>query len=272
VQAGSPEFVRNFRSRLSAGAGAQGRWSLVESRIAGNSDMTVWAAVMSRQLLARYGIVSREAAVAENLPGGYSSAYPVLRAMEEAGHVRRGMFVSGMGAAQFALPAAVDMLRSSRHAQDAAESVALAASDPANPYGTLLPWPRENEDTPHGLARTSGATVILVDGGLAAFVRRRNPAIRVFLPEDDPERSTVARALAHKLAELAAKRQAGRYGLLVGEINGEPAREHPLASFLKDAGFVDTALGFQMRRGTPVPISTLADDETDMDDEPAETA
>ena len=272
AQAGSPEFVRKFRSRLSAGAGAQGRWSLVESRIAAKSDMTVWAAAMSRQLLARHGIVSREAAVAENLPGGYSSAYPVLRAMEEAGHVRRGMFVSGMGAAQFALPAAVDMLRSSRRAQETAESVALAASDPANPYGTLLPWPREDDTAPHGLARTSGATVILVDGALAGFVRRRNPAIRVFLPEDDPERSTVARAVAQKLAELAVKRQAGRYGLLVGEINGEPAREHLLAQFLKDAGFVDTAMGFQMRRGTPVPISTPIDNETEEDDESAETA
>jgi ATP-dependent Lhr-like helicase len=227
---------------------------------------------MSRQLLARYGVVSREAAVAEDLPGGYSSAYPVLRAMEEAGHVRRGMFVAGLGAAQFALPAAVDMLRSSRHGNDPQDAVSLAASDPANPYGTLLPWPRIEQDAPHGLARSSGATVILVDGALAGFVRRRNPAIRVFLPEDEPERGQVARTLAQKLAELAIKRQVGRYGLLVGEINGEPAREHALAQFLKDAGFVDTAMGFQMRRGTPVPISSTPGEEEAEDDEAAESA
>jgi ATP-dependent Lhr-like helicase len=247
---------------------------LVESRIAPGQDVTSWAAAASRQLLTRYGMVSRDAAVAENILGGYSSIYPVLKAMEEGGHVRRGMFVTGLGAAQFALPAAVDMLRSARKETDEVEAVAIAASDPADPYGALIPWPRaEGEDTPHGLARASGATVVLANGSLAGFVRRRNPAIRVFLPDDEPERGNVARALASKLAELAIKRQAGRYGLLVGEINGAPARDHFLAPFLKDAGFVDTALGFQMRRGTPVPITTSSEpDEAEEEDETAETA
>ena len=274
AQAGSPEFVRRFRSRLSAGSGAQGRWSLVDSRIPADQDVTRWAAAEARQLLNRFGIVSRDAAVAENIPGGYSSIYPVLKTMEEGGHVRRGMFVTGLGAAQFALPAAVDMLRSARKETESAESVAIAASDPANPYGVLIPWPRiEGEDAPHGLARASGATVVLVNGALAAFVRRKNPAIRVFLPDEDPERSDVGRAVAAKLAELAVKRQAGRYGLLVGEINGAPAREHFLASFLKDAGFVDTALGFQMRRGTPVPISSPSEAaDAEDEDEASETA
>jgi ATP-dependent Lhr-like helicase len=224
-------------------------------------------------MLTRYGVVSREAAVGESILGGFSTIYPVLKTMEESGHVRRGMFVAGLGAAQFAQPAALDMLRSSRTDQTAAEAVALAASDPANPYGTLLPWPRsDNEDAAHGMARTSGATVILVDGALAAFVRRRNPSIRVFLPEDEPERSAAARALAQKLAELAIKRQAGRYGLLVGEIDKQPAREHFVSSFLKDAGFVDTAMGFQMRRGSPVPITSTAQEEEPDEDESAETA
>jgi ATP-dependent Lhr-like helicase len=274
AKAGSPEFVRQFRSRLSAGSGAQGRWSLVDSRISPEQDVTRWAAAEARQLLTRYGIVSRDAAVGESILGGYSSIYPVLKAMEEGGHVRRGMFVTGLGAAQFALPAAVDMLRSARKEADAAESVTIAASDPANPYGVLISWPRtEAEDAPHGLARASGATVVLVDGALACFVRRRNPAIRIYLPDEEPERTNSARALAAKLAELAIRRQAGRYGLLVGEINGGPARKHFLAGFLKEAGFVDTALGFQMRRGTPVPITTSSEsDDTDEDDEAAETA
>jgi ATP-dependent Lhr-like helicase len=90
------------------------------------------------------------------------------------------------------------------------------------------------------------------------------------LPDEDPERSEVARLLAQKLAEVAVRRQTLRGGLLICDINGQPARDHFMAQFLKDSGFVDTALGFQMRRGTPIPLSTRV--EEDEDDEPAETA
>ena len=114
--------------------------------------------------------------------------------------MRRGMFVAGMGAAQFATPGAVDMLRSLRHPSDRPEAVHLAASDPANPYGNLLPWLQNRSE--HSMARVAGASVILVNGQLTAFFRRRNPAINVFLPEDEPERSQVARVLAQKLAEV----------------------------------------------------------------------
>ena len=113
--------------------------------------------------------------------------------MEESGWIRRGMFVAGLGAAQFATPAAVDMLRSLRIDPAQPEAVHLAASDPANPYGSLLPWLEDASD--HTLSRSAGASVILVNGRLAAFFRRRNPALQVFLPDDEPERGTVARAI-----------------------------------------------------------------------------
>ena len=183
----------------------------------------------------------RETALAENVAGGYSGVYPALRTMEEGGLVRRGMFVAGMGAAQFAMPAAVDLLRRLRNDSGKADTVYLAASDPANPYGSLLPWIS-------GGARASGASVVLVNGRLAAFLRRRNPSIRVFLPDDEPERSQTARELAEKLADVALARQNRRQGLLIGEINDHPAREHFLAHALQEAGFVDTAAGFHMRR------------------------
>ena len=122
------------------------------------------------------------------------------------------------------------------------------------------------------MARVSGASVVLVNGRLAAFLRRRNPALRVFLPEDEPDRSQVSRALAMKLAEVAVRRQSRRSGLLIGDINGEPAREHFLGRFLQDAGFVETALGFQMRRITPIAMpQVVSSDEADPDDS-AETA
>jgi ATP-dependent Lhr-like helicase len=232
---------------------------------------------MAQQLLVRYGVVSREVAVAENIAGGYSAIYPALRTMEESGWIRRGMFVAGMGAAQFAMSSAVEMLRSLRRDPDKVEVVHLASTDPANPYGSLLPWPRvdrEGPETPHGMARVSGASVVIVDGRLAAFLRRRNPALRIFLPDEEPDRSRYARELARKLAEVALKRQSRRSGLLIGEINGQSAREHSLANYLLEAGFVDTALGLQMRRSSTAAPSAMqeATETDDMEEETTEPA
>jgi ATP-dependent Lhr-like helicase len=279
---GSPEFLRRLRTRGSGSGRAQGRWSLVQQRIATALTPTQWTANISRQLLIHNGIVSRETALAENIPGGYNTVYPALKTMEENGLTRRGMFVAGLGAAQFAMPAAVDMLRSLRLEPASAEIIYLAATDPANPYGTILPWPRvadEETNLPmhHAMARTAGAGVILINGNLAAFMRRRNPAIRVFLLESEPERSSFARELAKKLAELAVRRQTRNSGLLLGTINDQPAREHFLASFLEDAGFVNTVLGFQMRRARPTGAPALQEeplDNVEDDDEPeiSETA
>jgi len=193
--------------------------------------------------------------------------------MEESGWIRRGMFVAGLGAAQFAMPAAVDMLRNLRNEPPTPETISLAATDPANPYGTILPWPRLEGDSPdslehHGMSRTSGAAVILINGQVAAFFRRRNPAVRVFVPESEPDRTYFAQELAKKLAEIAVQRQGRRSGLLIGQINDASAREHFLARFLQEAGFIDTTLGFQMRRVSPFVSNLPApDDPAEADDE-----
>jgi ATP-dependent Lhr-like helicase len=100
------------------------------------------------------------------------------------------------------------------------------------------------------MSRTKGAGVIVINGVLAAFLRRRNPAIQVFLPENEPERTQFARELTKKLAELAIRRQGRRSGLLISDINNEPAREHFLARFLEESGFTPSAFGYQMRRIT----------------------
>ena len=262
-QPGSPGFL--MRQRMRRGGFGQGRWSLVRQRIARPASPTEWTAATAQQLLARNGIVMRETAIAENIPGGYPAVYPALKTMEESGWVRRGMFVAGMGAAQFATAAAVDMLRSLRRPGERAEVVHLAASDPANPYGALLPWSEESSD--HAMARAAGANVILVNGRLAAFFRRRNPAIRVFLPADEPERSHVARALAMKLAEVAIRRQGRRSGLLIATINDEPAAGQALSPFLEESGFIATAAGYQMRR---VTASAMAEEAESEEDEPSD--
>jgi ATP-dependent Lhr-like helicase len=267
---GSPGYLRRLRSRTATGQ-AHGRWSLIGQRITMALTPTQWSANISQQILQRHGIVMRETAITESIPGGYNTIYPALKTMEDSGWVRRGMFVACMGAAQFAMPAAVDMLRSLR-VDPATEVLHLAATDPANPYGTLIPWPKiegESDEplTHHSMARTAGASVILINGQLAAFLRRRNPALRVFLPESEPERSLFARELAKKLAELAIRRLNLRQGLLIGEINNAPAREHFLAPYLEDARFVNTVLGYQMRRTKPLIVT--ADPAVDGEDEDA---
>ena len=262
---GSVDFLRRQRSRTGGHPAAQGRWSLTRLRAHRSATPTEQIAATVQQLLVRYGIVTRETAIAENIAGGYPAIYPTLRTMEESGLLRRGMFVAGLGAAQFAMPSAVDLLRSLRKDAGKMDAIHLAASDPANPYGTLLPWSAD----PHSMSRTSGASVILVNGRLAAFFRRNNRSVRVFLPEDEPDRTQVARELSRKLAEVALARQSRRSGLLIGEINDVPAREHFLAVMLQDAGFVDTAAGFQMRRAvTPIPSR----EEEPEDDDQQETA
>ena len=161
-QPGTPGILRQARSRIAASGPAQGRWSLIQSRTSGALTATQWSANISQQLLSRYGVVMRETALAEAIPGGYPTIYPALRTMEESGRIRRGMFVAGVGAAQFAIPAAVDMLRGLRADPSPPDAVYLAATDPANPFGTLLPWPRKADDFPeaaghHAMARVSGA-------------------------------------------------------------------------------------------------------------------
>ncbi|MBV9670625.1 MAG: DEAD/DEAH box helicase [Acidobacteriales bacterium] len=272
-RAGSPEFLLRFRSRYNSPR--EGRWSLVSARNEQDLTPTEWSANIAQQLLVRYGIVMRETAVAEDIPGGYSAAYPALKQMEESGWIRRGMFVEGLGAAQFAMPAAVDLLRSLRRQPDDAkpEAIFLAAADPANPFGTLLPWPREEEQAQHGLARAAGASVVLVDGTLAAYLRRNNPALRVWLPEEEPDHSRYSRALAAELARMALRiQQRSKYGLLIAEINGAPASAHPLCRFLIEAGFVETALGLQMRRPSRAASLETQDDVADSEEDRVETS
>ena len=121
-----------------------------------------------------YGVLTREVAGAEGIYGGFSAVYDVLKAMEDAGRIRRGYFVSGVGATQFALPAALELMRSLREMPDEPETIVLSATDPANPYGTMLKWPgqADGEGSGRGATRTVGSRVILVNGVLAGYIPR----------------------------------------------------------------------------------------------------
>ena len=239
-----------FRSRRTTPPAAQGRWGLVpQPDRSSSAQQTEWSHALALQLLNRYGILTREMVAAENLPGGFSAVYDVLKALEESGRVRRGYFAAGLGAAQFALPAAVDLLRSLRNDPEKPEMLALAATDPANVYGSVLRWPQVAETS---LTRSVGASVILRNGELVAYLRRNNPGVQVFLPAEEPDRSYAARDLAAFLAQMAQeglrKETDHRAGLLIATINGQSVHEHWLARFLIDAGFAPAPNGFNMRR------------------------
>ncbi|MDP1572191.1 MAG: crosslink repair DNA glycosylase YcaQ family protein, partial [Vicinamibacterales bacterium] len=237
--------VAPFRSRRLLPASAEGRWTAIVAP-AGRTT-TAWATAMAQQLLARHGVVTREVAQVESLPGGFSTLYPVLRRLEEAGRVRRGYFVAGLGAAQFAQPGAVDLLRASRDAAEAPQAVTLAAADPASPFGTLLPWPTWTGETARGASRSVGARVVLVDGHLAAWIARGNRVLLVSLPAEDPDRGRAGRALAAEIVALAHRAPEGQRGWLIEEINGLPASRAPEAECFIDAGFTATGGALQLR-------------------------
>lgn len=239
-----------FRSRREAPMTTQGRWSLVESLVTKRSE-TERANALAHQLLSRYGVVVRETAAVESIAGGFSMVYPVLKAMEEAGRVRRGYFVAGLGATQFATAGALDLLRSLRDQPEEPEVVMLAATDPANPYGALVKWAEG------GLQRAVGASVILVNGALAAYLGRGDKQLSVFLPEDEPERGMVARSIASTLAAMVG--EGTRRALLIADINDEPAAKSPIAPYLAEAGFVPTGMGYQLRRN-PQPTALAQGD------------
>ena len=232
-----------FRSRRLVPAAGEGRWSLLGRPSKGSA--TKWAAAVAQQLLNRHGILTREAAGAESLPGGFGAVYPVLKAMEEHGRIRRGYFVAGLGATQFALPGALDLLRSLRAPEEEAEIVVLSATDPANPYGTALKVPASGPNVTRGFTRTVGASVILVDGMLAAYVARGDRQLLTWLPESEPQRSRAGRAIALVLIDRARSGFDGPRGMLIEEIDGAPPAAHPMAAWLIEAGFIAGALGYQ---------------------------
>ena len=228
-----------FRSRRTAAPpSTQGRWSLVPPATANDTQR---ANALAQQLLARYGVVTREAPALENIFGGFSAVYPVLRAMEDAGRIRRGYFVAGLGATQFAGPGAIDLLRSMRDEPEKPETVMLAATDPANPYGAIVKWP----ESAFTMSRSVGAHVILVNGLMACYVSRGEKQLLLFLPDDEPVRSMIGREVARVLASLV--HDGTRRALLIAEIDDQPASRSPLAPFLVEQGFAATGLGYQLR-------------------------
>jgi ATP-dependent Lhr-like helicase len=225
---------------------ASGRWSLVRSYVTREPSMEERLAALAQSLLDRHGVLVREGAHAEGTPGGWTALYPVLRAMEEAGRIRRGYFVEGLGAAQFATTGAVDRLRTLREPGETPRTFLLSATDPASPYGTALQWPERASGRKPG--RMAGAVVVLVDGALAAWMARGERQLLTFVDrvkgKDAPE---VCREIARILANSVGVK--GRRALLIGEVDGVPAVESPMAEALQAVGFIRTNRGLLKRIG-----------------------
>jgi ATP-dependent Lhr-like helicase len=237
-----------FRSRRHAAPSASGRWSLlVPPPTARAPTPTERAKAQADQLLSRHGILTRAAVLAEGVAGGFAALYPVLRALEETGRVRRGYFVAGLGGSQFAHPGALERLRALREGalggDEDPPAAVLAATDPANPYGATLPWPKAAAGR---LQRSAGVHVVLVDGALAAHLRPGEGEILMFLPGEEPARSRAAAALARALARWSA---AGRASVVWMSVDGKPVARSALAGALKEAGFMPSGPGMRIMPG-----------------------
>jgi ATP-dependent Lhr-like helicase len=232
---------RPATARGRAGTGysmAGGRWSLVRALAGSAPQPTERALAQAEVLLGRYGVVSREMAQAEGLSGGFGPLYRVLRAMEEAGRVRRGYFVEGLSGAQFALGGAVERLRALRSEDETrsepweGEIRVLAALDPANPFGALLPWPEAGGGDARP-RRVPGARVLLLGGIPIVYLAPRGRQVITFpCPAVDEGHRALERAF-RALHRLPGQRRS----LVIEKIDGVPAVESPLCGVLRSCGF-----------------------------------
>jgi ATP-dependent Lhr-like helicase len=265
-----PHRGGRFAGRGALGRGARrvahppGRWSLTESLFGRDEPSSARLRAISELLLERYGILTRELVRAEGVVGGFAALYPELCRLETLGAVRRGYFVEGLGGAQFALPGAVERLRGDRRpaspgerepigatgpmAGQAGSTLVLCATDPAQPYGAALPWPRQRTFTsgerPRSTesrarpspARAPGASVVLVDAQPVLYLERGGRSLRV-LAETGPPASVAC--VERALVALAEHARAGRLATRIAleRVDGEPVLGSRWEAALELAGF-----------------------------------
>jgi len=232
------ERGRRFARRRRPGAPqVQGRWSLTARLFADAPEHGAKMRALSEIMLERYGIVTRESVLAEGVPGGFSTLYSELGNLETLGTARRGYFVEGLGGAQFALPAAIERLRGLR-SDEPAGALVLAATDPANPYGATLPWPkRDDDESGRRPSRTAGAHVVTLDSDPVLFVERSGKALlalrKPFTAGGEPHAWLIEALDA--LADHVRRGRIKRLGL--ERFDGEPIVGSAVERLLIEAGF-----------------------------------
>lgn len=234
--------VRSQRTALLPGT--EGRWSLLRAPDGATFSATERKMEQTQQLLDRMGIVTRESVAAENIPGGFSSIYPILQALEDSGKIRRGYFIEGLGAAQFAAPGADERLRhiASQEETDNAKTITISAVDPANPFGSVLAWPELAGRNAAKPQRTAGALVFIKGGSPIGYLNRGFDTLTTFRHKNS-EQPAMPNQLAHALADLATHRGP----ILLTSIDGHPAQDSVLASEFLTVGFQSSSSGLRHR-------------------------
>jgi ATP-dependent Lhr-like helicase len=241
---------RFARRRRPAPPQIQGRWSLASTLLSDPPAHGPRMRAIAELMLERHGIVTRETVLAEGIPGGFAALYGELSNLETLGTARRGYFVEGLGGAQFALPAAVERLRGLR-SDEPPGALVLAATDPANPFGAAVPWPRraEEEDASgngagarggHRPRRVAGAYLVTLDSDPVLYVERGGRGL-LSLRETLDEDGAPAAWLSEALSALADSVRGGRVPRMPLErFDGEPvvgsALEEPLVALGFRAG------------------------------------
>ncbi len=236
---------RGFRSRRKLRPGTEGRWRLLPDTA--QIGTTQRARAQAEQLVRRFGVLTREAVRGAGISGGFSFVYPVLKALEEAGRLRRGYFIQGYGATQFAASGAETRLR--QHSREGTDELSwLAATDPANPYGVCLPWPEHESARP---TRSAGCHVAMYQGRLLAYSSRGGRTLTLYGTPPPAQLQALARSLVERL-DAGVQR-----ALLIESVNGiaaadtEIERAPLLNTFflaLTEVGFSAGPKGLQKRR------------------------
>jgi ATP-dependent helicase Lhr and Lhr-like helicase len=223
--------TRRFGTRRSgASATVQGRWVLTDTIFRREPEVGQRRRTLAELLLERYGIVTREQVLAEGIPGGFSILYDALSQLETLGVCRRGYFVEGLGGAQFALPGAVERLRAQRAVEESAPLV-LAATDPAQPYGAALPWPRRDEEGARKPARVRGAYVVLAGAEPVLYVEKGGRGIATLVDHGDPRLVPAFEALAQFVTGGRGRK------LSLERVDGEAVVGSSLEPLLIEVGF-----------------------------------
>ena len=264
------------QARQQAAARVQGRAAL-QGALAGRwaalapnqASATLEALATVESLLDRYGVITRPIALLDGLAGGLQSIYPVLRAMEDAGDLLRGVFVEGLGPVQFAARETVEALRAAAPAGAAGPLPAgeasaalprdlriIAADDPANLYGAALPWPPLAALAPEGsaapsrkakAARRSGALVVLGAAGPVLYAAPNLRSVMAFADDEALLAAAIERLAAY--VRVRAKQAGGRdlrAKRVVETLNGVPILSLPACALFEEAGFVRQPDGMRL--------------------------
>ncbi|HEX5661014.1 MAG TPA: DEAD/DEAH box helicase [Polyangiales bacterium] len=236
---GEPDRKRGVRVSRTL-PGSEGRWTLLQYA---STTPTEQRMSLVSSLLARHGVLVREALKAEDITGGFSAIYEVLRAMEDTGRLRRGYFVEGLGATQFAHGGAEELLRSEREPSSQPELARiLASTDPASPWGAALAWPAKEGARP---MRADGANVVLLEGRVLAWLGRKERTVLTYFQDDKREAEQDATMVAEALSRSLSQRE--RLAYLIAAVDGEDVTKSALGKALLAAGFQSTSRGYLKR-------------------------